>query len=436
MIAITSQHKNDEKSTEGVFYHHAATNPPPKPTKFTQTRSCDVCIIGGGFTGVSTALHLAERGFDVVLLEAGRLGCGASGRNGGQIGSGQRCDQQTLVQRYGHDHAHDLWVLAEAAKTLVKTRIARHHIPCDLQSGLIEAACKPRAWDTLRREADFLTTHYDYPYLCELDRQAVAEHIATQRYCGGLLDRDAAHIQPLAYLFGLAAAARKAGAQLYEESPVIALEQSRGVYVKTNTTTLRADYVVLACNAYLDGLVTQLARRLMPILNFVIATEPLGATRAQNLLRDNVAVNDHRFIVNYYRLSSDHRLLFGGGESWRSKPPADITAVVRPHMLWTFPQLDDIAIDYAWSGRVGITWRRMPHFGRLGTHILFAQGYSGHGVAMASLAGELLAEAIAGKPERFETMARLNTPAFPGGAALRYPLHLMAMLWYVLRDRL
>jgi len=408
--------------------------------------ACDVCVIGGGFTGLSTALHLAERGYDVVLLEARRTGWGASGRNGGQLGSGQRQPQGELERLVGAAQARALWNLAEEAKATVKERIRRHDIPCDLKSGALRVAYKPGDAAMLAAQAEDLHRRYDYPHIRTVPRDEVAEMLGTGIYHGGSLDRDAGHLHPLNYALGLARAAQQAGARIFEDSPVTRIEsgaQSSGRAGATTATTaitargrVRARYLVLACNGYLEGLERRLAGKIMPINNYILATEPLGETRARELIRDDVAVSDTKFVIDYYRLSADRRLLFGGGETYRRGFPADIKGFVRKYMLRVYPQLAEARIDYAWGGTLAITRNRLPGFGRLGPGLFYAQGFSGHGVALTTLAGKLIAEAVAGSAERFDVFARLPQPRFPGGTLLRWPGLVVGMLYYTLRDKL
>jgi gamma-glutamylputrescine oxidase len=397
------------------------------------TTKADVCVVGAGYTGLSAALHLAQAGLDVVVLEAQRVGWGASGRNGGQLGSGQRRDQEWLEARLGRGPARALWELAEEAKALVKGLIAHHAIACDLKPGVIHAAHRASEVAHHHAAAEKLARDYGYGEVEPLDRAGIMARVATDAYHGGLLDRGAAHLNPLAYALGLARAAAGAGARIHEASRVEAIA---GTEVATAAGRVRARHVVVAGNGYLGGLVPAVAARVMPINNFIVATAPLGEARARALIRHDEAVADSRFVVNYFRLSADRRLLFGGGESYGYRFPADVAAVVRPRMLGVFPQLRDVAIDYAWGGTLAITVDRMPAFQRLGSGLYAAGGYSGHGLAIATLAGKLVAEAVQGTAERFDVFASLPQPRFPGGARLRWPLLVLAMTWYALRDRL
>lgn len=395
----------------------------------------DICVVGGGYTGLSTALHLAELGYSVVLLEAHRVGWGASGRNGGQVGTGQRRDQASLEASLGRAHARDLWAIAEEAKALVCDRVQRHAISCALKPGIIHADHKKRYVDESRAYADKLNIEYDYPALRFIDQEETHALLGTDAYYGGTYDTGSYHLHPLNYALGLARAAEAAGVRFYEHSPVIRLRETDPARVETSDGAVTARFVVLACNGYLDGLSPTLARKVMPINNFIVATEPLGDDLARSINRDDVAVADSRFVINYYRLSEDKRLLFGGGETYNFQFPKDIKTFVRKPMLEIYPQLRDVRLDYGWGGTLSITMNRLPYFTRVKSHILSASGYSGQGVALASLAGQILAETIDGTAERFDIMAKIPTPTFPGGTRLRSPLLALGMLYYALRDR-
>ena len=398
---------------------------------------CDVCVVGGGFTGIATALHLAERGFKVILLEAQRIGWGASGRNGGQLSGGQRVEPQAMIKLVGAERARQLWELGEEAKNLVKQRVAQHDIDCDLKPGIVGAGIKPAHAREMQAHARFLRDDYGYPHIRPLDREELRALVASEHYHGGYLDSDAGHLHPLNYVLGLARAAREAGAEIHETTPALEILRRDGKpVVRTSHGSVAADYVVLACNGHLGNLEPRIATTIMPINNFIIATEPLGADRAKALIANDAAVADSKYVIDYYRLSADGRLLFGGGESYRMDFPADITGLVRPCMLRVFPQLADVGIDYAWGGKLAITMNRLPAFGRLDGDILYAQGFSGQGVALTTLAGKVIAEAVAGQAERFDVLAAIPTPRFPGGTLLRWPSLVVGMLYYSLLDKL
>ncbi|MAX72242.1 MAG: FAD-dependent oxidoreductase [Nioella sp.] len=416
------------------FYAHAAT-PLPLFAAPEGDLTCDVCVIGGGFTGLSAAWHLAERGFDVVLLEASRVGFGASGRNGGQVGQGQRLEQDALEAMVGKDHARALWTIATRSVELVREVAARGEVHATFHPGVIHAAHRARYVPEYRDYAKKLRDEYGYEDIRFLDREELQGLVASPCYHGGTLDMGAGHIDPLELTLGLARLARGAGARIYEGARVVKLDKGSPAVVRTDSARVRADHVVLACNGYLGGLDPQVAARVMPINNYVVATQPLGADRQEEIIRGNHAVADSKFVVNYFRFSDDHRLLFGGTESYRYRFPRDIAGAVRRPMEEVFPQLAGVKITHAWGGTLGITMNRMPHFARVAGNILSLSGYSGHGVAMATLAGQIAAETIAGQAERFDIMASVPSPRFPGGSALRWPLLVLGMVWFSLRDR-
>ena len=416
------------------WYAATAKLLPPFPPLKGETRA-DVCVIGGGYTGLSAALHLAEAGFDVVLADAQRVGFGASGRNGGQLGSGQRMEQDALERLMGLPEATKLWTLAEEAKALVRDLIARHGIDCDLKPGVAHYGFTTGEMRELHHYADHLAERYGYDQIEKLDVEEGRALCPSAAYAGGTLDMGAGHLHPLNYALGLARAARDAGVRICERTHVHQIDEGSPAVVRTDQGRIRADHVILACNGYLGGLSRKVAARVMPINNFIAATEPLGDEAAKILTRD-VAVADTKFVVNYFRLSADKRLLFGGGESYGYRFPSDIAAKVRKPMTAIYPHLRDVRIDYAWGGTLAITIRRMPFLARLAPNILSASGYSGHGVGTATHAGKLMAMAIQGEAEGFDTMSRVPAPAFPGGPALRSPLLVLAMSWFALRDRL
>ncbi|MEP2830699.1 FAD-binding oxidoreductase [Parvibaculum sp.] len=416
-------------------YYAATANNDAPVTQLAGDEEADVCIVGAGYTGLSAALHLAERGYSVAVLEAERIGWGASGRNGGQLGVGQRKDQRALEETLGKEWAHRLWDLGLESNALVKDLIARHKIDCDLKPGLLHAGWKAGDAEWLKEEVGHFADEYGYTAMRYVPREEIREMVATDRYHGGILEEAGAHLHPLNYAIGLARAAREKGVRIYEQSRVTEVTQTDPATLRTAGGSVRAKHVVLACNGYLGKLEPRVAGTIMPINNFIIATEPLGA-RARELIRDDLCVQDTKFVIDYYRLSADGRLLFGGGESYSPKFPDDIASFVRKPMLRVFPQLKDVRIDYAWGGTLAITLTRMPNFGRLAPNVIFAHGYSGQGINIATLGGKLIAEAVAGQAERFDVMAKLKTPKFPGGTLLRYPGLVAGMIFYALKDRL
>lgn len=417
-------------------YYAASANPYPRHGRLEGEASADVCVVGGGFTGVSAALHLAERGYRVVLLEAARIGWGASGRNGGQLGTGLRKDVIEIERRLGRDRTRLLWDMASEAMDIVRERIERHDIRCDYRRGNLLAATRRRLLPDLAAEVELVSTHYGYDGYRMLDEKQVRDAVASESYCGGRMDSGGGHLHPLNFVLGMAKAAVEAGVDIYERSAVERIEWATSPLVRTGRGQVRSRFVLLCGNAYLGDVEPRIGATIMPIANHVLATEPLGEARARALIRDDCCVCSTKFVVDYYRLSADHRLLFGGGESYSYEDPPNLKGFVRRYMLAVFPQLADARIDYAWSGQLAITRDRMPHFGRLGRSGFFVHGYSGSGVVLSQLAGRLMAEAVAGSAERFDVFADLRHHPFPGGRWLRKPLLVAGMLYYALKDRL
>lgn len=415
-------------------YYVATANPFAPAPKLEGEIAADVVVIGGGYTGLHAALNAAERGFSVVLLEAGRVGWGASGRNGGQMIPGWRKGASDLIARFGKPRAKHLFELALEARSLTLDRIARHDITCDLRvNGHLTLAAKASDAGWMNAEAVALAEVMDYPHARILSAAEAADKVKAPGFHGAFLDECGGHLHPLNYALGLGAAARSVGVQVFEHSRVTRLDTSEGVVAYTGAGTVRARYGVLACDALLEGLEPRIAKRIMPVANYLVATAPLD--NPQDLIAEHLAVSDSRFVVNYFRMSESGRLIFGGGERYSPSPPSDIEAFVRGHMASIFPQLRDVQIDYAWGGLVSISMTRLPHVGRIGD-LFFAHGYSGQGVLLPALTGKVLVEAMAGTAERFDVLASIAPPEFPGGAALRTPLYVLGMLWYALRDRL
>ncbi|TCP63081.1 gamma-glutamylputrescine oxidase [Rhodovulum bhavnagarense] len=428
---------NDRPGAYPASWYAAVTPPLPPFAPARGEIRADICVVGGGYTGLSAALHLAQAGADVVLVEAHRMGFGASGRNGGQVGTGQRLHQDELEQRLGDAHAARLWHLAEDAKALVARLIADHAIACDYRPGIVEAEWTASGVSHAHAYAEKLLRDYEYDLIEPLGCNEIAALIGSPVYKGGVVDWGAGHLNPLAFALGLARAAAAAGAHLHENSVVTAIEPGARPVVLTDKARITADKVIVAANGYLGNLVPQVAAHVMPINNFVVATAPLDAgTGKGTVLAREVAVADSKFVINYFRPTPDGRLLFGGGESYGYRFPRDIRAVVRKPLAQVFPQLADVELTHAWGGTLAITRTRLPHLAAPAPGLLSASGYSGHGVALATLAGRLLAEASRGSAADFETMTNLPCPRFPGGSALRQPLLVLAMSWFALRDRL
>lgn len=417
-------------------YYSATANAAPRYPALEGELRADVCVVGGGIAGISTALHLAERGYSVALLEARRIGWGASGRSGGQAIFGYACGQQTLIGQLGSTPARQLWDFSLSGLDLLQELVARHRIECDLHWGQMHVAIKPRQQAELKEWLQELHEEYGYHSMRYMERDEVRSLLTTDRYRAALYDKRSGHLHPLNYTLGLAAAARAAGVQIFEDSAVTHVGRGDSVRTSTATGGVTARYVALCCNAYVNGLEPSLSSRIMPVGTYIVATESLGAQRMQALIRENVAVADINFVLDYFRRSADHRLLFGGRVSYSGLDAFNTAAATRRRMLRVFPQLKDAKIEYAWGGYVDITMNRAPDFGRVAPNIYYLQGFSGHGIALTGIAGKFVAEAIAGQAERFDIYTRIKHRDFPGGTLLRTPALVLAMLYYRLRDYL
>jgi len=416
------------------WYADSAEIPPERPALRGELRT-DVCVIGAGFTGLSAALYLAERGMKVTVLEAHRAGFGASGRNGGQVGSGFNKSQRWIEAKMGHEAAHAVWDMAEAAKAQVRELAAKHAPEAKYLPGVAHGEYSAAEARETRADIEHLATEYGYDQAEILSESDIQALVKTKLYKGGVLDLGAGHIHPLRYCLGLARAAEAAGATILERSAVTEVVHGAPSRIYTADGTVLADHVIFAGNGYLPDLDRKLSARVMPINSFIAATEPLGDRWTEILARD-IAVADSKFVVNYYRMSEDRRFLFGGRESYTLGFPSDITTKLRQRMLSLFPQLGDVEISHVWGGTLGITITRLPAVMRVAPNALAASGFSGHGVALSGFAGRVMAEAIAGQAERFDTLAKLPGMPFPGGTTLRAPLLTLAMTWFSLRDRL
>lgn len=433
--------------------YYAATAHPFGPCpSLSGSVSVDVCVVGGGIAGCSAALHLAERGFSVGLLEAERIGYGASGRSGAQALPGFACGQRKLVSLVGPQTARKLWDISVEGLDLVRELIARFAIDCDWVNGQMSVALKPRHAAELHAELEELSGVYGYRSLRFVETGELRELLASQRYIAGLHDSRAGHMHPLNYTLGLARAAQSLGLTIYERSRVLRFGRDRGVgsrtapslrseigsppllRVETAGGSVKCRYLVLAGNVYMGALSRELRSKIMGIGTYIVATERLGEERAKSLIANNAAVTDMNWILDYFRRSADHRLLFGGRVSYSGLDERASARLTRARMVKVFRQLGDVKIEYAWGGYLDITMNRAPHFGRLAPNVYFMQGFSGQGISLAGMSGKLVAEAIAGKPERFALFAQIPHRVFPGGQPLRRPVMVAAMLYYRLRD--
>lgn len=424
---------------ENSYYEASVVRPAPC-LPLAQRITTDVCVVGGGYAGISASLELAARGYSVALLEAQRIGWGASGRNGGQVIIGFGADGESAIEKqFSADNARRAWNITAEGLQLLRDRIDRHAIDCDYAPGYLSLAVKASKARALEMWAQHVTSAYDYP-LQWITPADLRDWIASDRFHSGVFDPNSGHLHPLKYCLGLGAAARAAGVQIYENSAVYVVERGKQPTAKTAQGEVACSFLVLAGNVYLDeygdGVAPDLSARIMPVGTYVIATEPMGKARADALMPRRPAVSDTNFVLDYFRLSADHRLLFGSGDSYSGATPRNLVERVRKQMLKVFPQLEDLSIPYAWGGFVDITMNKAPDFGRMGNNIYYLQGFSGHGLALAGMAGKLAAEAIASQAERFDLFCRIKHLPFPGGALMRTPALVLGMFYYRLRDLL
>ena len=422
------------KSIDAFSYYSATAAASSKHPALAGDIVADVCVVGAGYTGLSAALELAEAGYKVVVLESETVGYGASGRNGGQICTGFSSGQSKIESQLGKDGARKCFALAEESKTLLRERLTRHAIDCDLTWGYLHAIPKAHQFDHLKEWKDELDD-LGCTDTSILTKAELEQKVGTRAYHGALREGGAGHLHPLNYCLGLAHAAVAAGATIFEKSRVTAIDTGPSPVVKTASGSVKAKFVVIGGNAYLGNTVPKLSGHVMPVASYIIATEPLGEERARSLIRDNEAVANTNFIVDYYRRTKDTRMLFGGRASYSTLEPPNLGAYMRPRMLAVFPQLADVKIDYAWGGYIAITANRIPDCGWLSPTVYYAHGYSGQGVALAGLYGKLMAEAIRGQAERFDLLARIRHMPFPGGP-LRTPMLVAAMMYFRIRDAL
>lgn len=408
----------------------------PPVTPLRGEHRVDVCVIGGGVTGCSAALHLAERGYRVKLLEARRIGWGASGRSGGHVLPGLGVGMDLVRKNLGLDAAQRIWGLTREAVDLTEALIERHNIPCDLKRGYVHTAITRRHVRGYRAWMDEMRRDYGYDELEWVEGEDLKARVCSDYYIAGVTEPAGRHLHPLNYTLGLARAAHDQGVEIHEESPAVQIEHGQPVTVTTAEGHVRADYLVIACNAYLEELDPQLRAKIMPVSNYIIATEPLSAEQVAATLPQDDAVADANFVLDYYKLSGDQRLVYGGQVSYDGREPPNLRGRMEAKMASIFPALRNIRIEYMWGGFVGITFNRFPHFGRRGDNVYFAHGYSGQGMALAGLAGKVVAEAVAGQAERFDLFASMRHRDFPGGRRLRAPLLVLATTFYRLRDKL
>ncbi|MRT58530.1 FAD-dependent oxidoreductase [Enterobacteriaceae bacterium RIT693] len=417
------------------YYAASANQYEPFP-QLTESVTCDVCVVGGGYTGLSSALHLSEMGYDVVLLESARIGFGASGRNGGQLVNSYSRDIDVIERRYGPEAAKMLGGMMFEGGEIIRERIKRYQIDCDYRPGGLFVAMNHKQLEKLE-EQKANWERYGNTQLELLDASEIKREVNSDRYVGALLDHSGGHIHPLNLAIGEAHAIHLNGGRVFEQSAVTHIQHSSPAVVSTAKGKVTAKYVIVAGNAYLgDKLEPELAKSSMPCGTQVLTTEPLGEDLARSLIPKNYCVEDCNYLLDYYRLTADNRLLYGGGVVYGARDPADIERLVMPNLLKTFPQLKGVKIDYSWTGNFLLTLSRMPQVGRLDNNIYYSQGCSGHGVTYTHLAGRLIAELLRGDAERFNAFANLPHYPFPGGRTFRIPFTAMGAAYYSLRDRL
>ena len=416
-------------------YYAASANPVPPRPELNGEVETDVCIVGAGYTGLSTAISLLENGFKVSIVEAAKVGFGASGRNGGQIVNSYSRDIDVIERSVGAKQAKLLGDMAFEGGRIIRERIAKYNIQCDLKDGGVFAANTPKHMKHLESQKK-LWERYGHTQLELMDAKRIREVVDSDVYVGGMLDMSGGHFHPLNLALGEAAAVESLGGVIYEQSPAIRIDRGANPVVHTPNGRVKAKFVVVAGNAYLGNLIPELSAKSMPCGTQVITTEPLSAELAKSLLPQDYCVEDCNYLLDYYRLTSDKRLIFGGGVVYGARDPANIEAIIRPKMLKAFPQLKDVKIDYAWTGNFLLTLSRLPQVGRLGDNIYYSQGCSGHGVTYTHLAGRVLAEALRGQAERFDAFADLPHYPFPGGRLFQVPFSALGAWYYTLRDKL
>ena len=425
------QHDNELGS-----YYQSSIKALNLPRFIDDDLNVDICVIGGGLTGIASSYFLAKNGYSVALFEARRLGWGASGRNGGQLGIGMRKDQRLIEKILGFDHANELWKLGLEAVQETKKFISKHNINCNLQKGVISAGFFNKDKSEFLFDIDHMNKYYNFNGYKFLDKNQMQQEINTDIYNSGLLNNFSYHINPLKLLLGIASELINLNVKIYENTPITKIEDDKeGVKIFSNNKVFRSQKVVVGCNGYLDKLLGNVRNKFMPINNYIIATEPLGEKRARDLIKNNYAVSDTRFIIDYYRFSEDWRMLFGGGETYTSKFLFNSKNFVRKRMCKVFPQLSKCKIDFSWGGTLAITVNRFPIFGSLiNNKVIYAHGYSGHGLALSIIAGKLIFEKISGNSERFDLFSNIKNISIPGGDILRRPIYASAVAYYKLKD--
>jgi gamma-glutamylputrescine oxidase len=424
-MTIQSSHVNS--------WYAASVAALPARHALQETIQADVCILGAGITGLSTAIECAQAGLRVVVLEAQQVGWGASGRSGGQAIFGYGCDQHKITAMIGLEDSRKLFDFSLEGLRIIQERCREFAIDCDWQAGHAHVAIKPRHIDELKLWQEDLQKNFSYS-LPWWDEEQLQTQLASPRYIGALYDANSGHLHPLKYTQGLARAAESLDVKIFEHSAVTSLQRGDKPAFKTQQGLVQCDYAVLAGNAYVKGIAPELDYKIMPVGTYIGATAALEPALAESLIKNKMAVADINWALDYFRLSNDHRLLFGGRASYSTLPPPNLRGVMTQRMTRVFPQLKHLKFDYVWGGFVDISLNRAPHWGRLGKNIYFAQGFSGHGIAATGLAGRIISEAIRGQALRMDVFEKIKHQPFAGGRLFRTPLLVAAMAWYKLRD--
>ena len=435
---FTKNRTYEQHDNEKISFYRSSVEDLNFQDHLTSDIDADICIIGGGLTGISSAINLSNKGYSVILCEARKIGWGASGRNGGQLGIGMRKDQYTIEQKLGLSHAKELWNLGLEAVDQAINLINEHEINCHLANGVMSAACFEKDIEEYKFEIEHMSKHYNFEGYKFYNQSQVREEINSKMYIAGMLNSGSYHLNPLKLTIGLAKVAQENKVKIFENTPIEKIkEEGDRVKVISKKGTIRANKLVVACNGYLDSILGSKKNKFMPINNYVVATEPLGEKRAREIIKNNYAVCDTRFIIDYYRFSEDWRMIFGGGETFTCNFVKNATSFVSKRMIKVFPQLKNVKIDYSWGGTLAITVNRLPHFGTLmNNKVSYAFGYSGHGLALSVLAGKLIAENIYGDHERFKFFSDINHMSIPLGSIFRRPIYSSAILYYKIRDYL
>lgn len=434
LIGGSDADTGDYRSLHTGSYYAASSNRMQFRDRLQGDVTADICVVGGGYTGLSTALALAEKGYDVCLLEAKAIGWGASGRNGGQVINGLNASLGKIRRQFGADASTFIGKQVQAGGQVIRDRIKRYAIDCDYKPGSIYAAYTTKQMRELEDKRARWRLHGmdDHEML---DHDGIRQHVGSEVYVGGMIDHSGGHLHPLNLALGEADAIEANGGRIFERSPVVGAKEVGGKHiVETAAGRVEARMLVLCGNAYLAGIAPEIEKRVMPVSTQIVATEPLGADLAASLLPTDMCVEDVRYVLDYFRLTADNRMLFGGGLVYGGTDPADIRKRLQPNLVKVYPQLRDVKLDYAWSGNFALSYSRVPQMGRLGSGAYFAHGYSGHGVTGSHLFGAILAEAIDGDAARFDAFAKFPYLSFPGGRALRVPYSMIGSWWYAMRD--